>query len=38
MNSNIVKPEKFAHLHLIYHFTVPIISLVFVVALLRIET
>ena len=23
MNSNIVKPEKFDHLHLVYHFTVP---------------
>ena len=22
MNSNIVKPEKFGHLHLVYHFTV----------------
>ena len=22
MNSNMVKPEKFAHLHLVYHFTV----------------
>ena len=22
MNSNMVKPEKFGHLHLIYHFTV----------------
>ena len=24
MNSNIVKPEKFGHLHLAYHFTVPL--------------
>ena len=24
MNSNIVKPEKFGHLHLVYHFTVPL--------------
>ena len=24
MNSNIVKPEKFDHLHLVYHFTVPL--------------
>ena len=24
INSNIVKPEKFDHLHLIYHFTVPL--------------
>ena len=23
MNSNMVKPEKFGHLHLVYHFTVP---------------
>ena len=23
MNSNMVKPEKFDHLHLVYHFTVP---------------
>ena len=23
MNSDMVKPEKFAHLHLVYHFTVP---------------
>ena len=27
MNSNMVKPEKFAHLHLVYHFTVPLIWL-----------
>ena len=25
MNSNMVKPEKFDHLHLVYHFTVPLI-------------
>ena len=24
MNSNMVKPEKFDHLHLVYHFTVPL--------------
>ena len=24
MNSNLVKPEKFGHLHLVYHFTVPL--------------
>ena len=24
MNSNMVKPEKFHHLHLVYHFTVPL--------------
>ena len=24
MNSNMVKPEKFDHLHLAYHFTVPL--------------
>ena len=24
VNSNMVKPEKFYHLHLIYHFTVPL--------------
>ena len=24
MNSNIVKPEKFDHLHLVYYFTVPL--------------
>ena len=24
MNSNTVKPEKFGHLHLVYHFTVPL--------------
>ena len=23
MNSDMVKPEKFGHLHLVYHFTVP---------------
>ena len=23
MNSNMVKPEKFGHLHLVYHLTVP---------------
>ena len=27
MNSNIVKPEKFDHLHLIFHFTTPLISM-----------
>ena len=26
MNSNMVKPEKFGHLHLVYHFTVPLIN------------
>ena len=25
MNSNMVKPEKFDHLHLVYHFTIPLI-------------
>ena len=24
MNSSMVKPEKFDHLHLVYHFTVPL--------------
>ena len=24
MNSSMVKPEKFGHLHLVYHFTVPL--------------
>ena len=24
MNSNMVKPEKIDHLHLVYHFTVPL--------------
>ena len=24
MNSNMVKPEKFGHLHLVYHFTIPL--------------
>ena len=24
MNSNMVKPENFDHLHLVYHFTVPL--------------
>ena len=24
MNSNMVKPEKFGHLHLVYYFTVPL--------------
>ena len=24
MNSNMVEPEKFGHLHLVYHFTVPL--------------
>ena len=24
MNSNMVKPEKCGHLHLVYHFTVPL--------------
>ena len=23
MNSNLVKPEKFGHLHLVYHFAIP---------------
>ena len=26
MNSNMVKPEKFGHLHLVYHFTVPLMQ------------
>ena len=25
MNSDMVKPEKFGHLHLVCHFTVPLI-------------
>ena len=24
MNSDTIKPEKFGHLHLVYHFTVPL--------------
>ena len=24
MNSDMFKPEKFSHLHLVYHFTVPV--------------
>ena len=24
MNTNMVKPEKFGHLHLVYHLTVPL--------------
>ena len=24
MNSNMVKPEKFGHLYLVYHFTIPL--------------
>ena len=28
MNSDMVKPEKFRYLHLVYHFTVPLKSLV----------
>ena len=24
MNSNMVEPEKFSHLHLVFHFTVPL--------------
>ena len=24
MNSNMVKPEKFDYLHLVYHFTIPL--------------
>ena len=24
MNSNMVKPETFGHLHLVYHFTIPL--------------
>ena len=27
MNSNMVKPEKFDNLHLVYHFTVPLTEL-----------
>ena len=26
MNSDMVKPEKFGHLHLVYHFTVPLMD------------
>ena len=29
MNSNIVKPGKFGHLHLVYHFTVPLKELLY---------
>ena len=25
MNSNMVRPEKFGHLQLVYHFTIPLI-------------
>ena len=25
MNSDMVKPEKFGHLHLVYHFTLPLL-------------
>ena len=28
MNSNTVKPEKFDHLHLVYHFAVPFMALI----------
>ena len=28
MNSNTVKPEKFDHLHLVYHFVVPFMALI----------
>ena len=24
MNSNMVQPEKFSHLHLVYYFTIPL--------------
>ena len=24
MNSDMIKPKKFDHLHLVYHFTVPL--------------
>ena len=27
MNSNMIKPEKFGHLHLVYHFTIPLTNL-----------
>ena len=27
MNSNMVKPEKCGHLHLVYRFTVPLIAI-----------
>ena len=27
MNSDMVKPEKFGHLDLVYHFTVPLMFL-----------
>ena len=27
MNSDMVKPEKFGHLHLVYHFTVPLTNI-----------
>ena len=26
MNSNMVKPEKFDYLHLVYHYTIPLIQ------------
>ena len=27
MNSDMIKPEIFGHLHLVYHFTVPMVQL-----------
>ena len=37
MNSNKVKPEKFDHPHLVYHFTVPLIISCFIYNHLNIE-
>ena len=28
MNSDMVKPEKFGHLHLVYHFIVPLTGVI----------
>ena len=34
MNSNMVKPEKIGHLHLVYHFTVPLSTFFFLKSIL----
>ena len=37
MNSNMVKPEKFDHLHLVYHFAIPLNTIQLIVTLARAD-
>ena len=37
MNSNMVKPEKFDHLHLVYDFAIPLNTIQLIVTLARAD-